>query len=92
MEAIASYAVVAFLLTGLVQYLKKRMPVHALLILAGLSFIFAGVYAVLVHFNSWEFFVAQATILISVANLIFNVFKAFYEGMGGDDSTVHVDA
>lgn len=83
---IASLAIISFLLTGLVQYLKKRTPMHALLILAGLSFIGASIYVVLTGVGYWEQVWKVALELAAIANLIFNVFKAFYEGMGGDDS------
>lgn len=83
---IASLAVISFILTGLVQYLKKQVPVHALLILAGLSFVGASIYVILSGAGYWETVWEYMLIIASTANLIFNVFKAFYEGLGGDDS------
>ena len=86
MESLLSLAVVSFLLTALVQFLKKRMPVHALFILAGLSFVCASAYAVLMHYGYWETVVTVGGMLIATANLIFNVFKSIYDALGGDDS------
>lgn len=86
METVASYAVLGFLLTGAVQFLKNKFPMHALLILAVLSFVGAGIYAVLVQTGTWQTVVTQGTMLIATANLIFNVFKAIHDGTGGDDS------
>ncbi len=90
-ETILGYALVASLLTALVQFVKKQAGAHginSMLILAGISVLGGLIYFALVEFQLWEVVVAKTLIIASAANLIYNVFKQISDALNPDDTDV----
>ena len=73
---ILSLGIVSLLVTGVVQLVKKRSPINPLYVLAGISIAAASIYVILSDYGYWEVIVEKSTIIASVANLIYNVFKS----------------
>lgn len=91
-SAIATLAVVSVIASAFVQFLKKRARGHALVWLAVVSIVAASGYSVVTGMPWWDAVKERGSLVLLTANAIYNVFKAFYELRGGDDSEAQLDA
>ena len=76
---ILTYGFISVIVMALVQFVKRRVPAHALIILSVLSIIGAVGYNFLSELPNWDAIVEKTISIMGIANLIYNVLKESLE-------------